>query len=172
MPPSELATWHEGGPEPTPPRPQGRWYPRQAHLRRSSSGDSEYARSDRGELYARILQDLLQALDLPATLFYLCLALAGEISQFPNLFGWHEARPNQPVLKELADPSSVFYVSLPAGDILQIPGVQKPTLKQTPVASIPTSVTPKEASQFLSCSSPRVVAANSWISWWSSPAAR
>src|ERR1700736_5744600 len=47
----------------------------------------------------------------------------------PDLRRRHEARPHQPVLDQLTDPGRVDHVALAAGDVMQMPGVQKPALK-------------------------------------------
>src|SRR5215208_927346 len=93
------------------------------------SGDPQHLAGHRGELYPGLLQDLLQALNLPGALLYLRLAVAGEIPELPDLLRRHEAGTYQPVLKELADPLGVFDVGLPAGDILEVVSIQKPALE-------------------------------------------
>src|SRR3712207_9267300 len=54
------------------------------------------------ELDARILEYLIQTLDLPGALLDLRLAVAGEVPQLlPDLFWGYEAGAHQPVLHEL-----------------------------------------------------------------------
>jgi hypothetical protein len=68
-------------------------------------------------------------LDLPCALLDLRLAVAGEVPKLPDLFRRHKAGAHQPVLHKLADPLSVLDVGLPAGDVLEVPGVKKPQLE-------------------------------------------
>ena len=62
-------------------------------------------------------------------LFDLRLAVAGEVPEIPNLLGRHEAGAHKTVLNQLADPLGVFDVGLPAGDVLEVPSVEKPQLE-------------------------------------------
>ena len=99
------------------------------------------------------------------------------VPKLPNLLGRHEAWAYKTMLYQLADPLSDLNVGLPTGDVLEMPGVEKPALEvalqqvvdwlpvDPPVASMPTNSISKEASQSRSNKSPQVVAANSRISW-------
>src|SRR5215203_2444787 len=127
--PAARAAWSEGGPEPTPPAPPRRWSRRPAHLRKSSSGGAKHAGGHRRELYPGILEHLLRTLDLPCALLDLRLAVAGEVPKLPDLSRRHKARTHKPVLYQLADPLSVLDVGLPAGNVLEVPGVEKPQLE-------------------------------------------
>src|SRR5215207_3357358 len=60
---------------------------------------------------------------------FLSRAVAGEVPKLPDLFRWHEAGAHQPVLHKLADPLGVLDVGLPTGDVLEVPGVEKPQLE-------------------------------------------
>src|SRR5215204_2677824 len=91
--------------------------------------DPEHASGHTRELYPGILQDLIQTLDLPGALFDQRLAVTGKVPELPDLFGGHEAGVYKSVLHELANPLGVLNVGLPTGDILEVPGVQKPTLE-------------------------------------------
>jgi len=75
------------------------------------------------------LQYLLQPLDRPRALLDLRLAKASQVAQPADLARGHEARPHQPVLDQLADPGRVDHIALAAGDVAQVPRVQKPALE-------------------------------------------
>src|SRR5829696_7103642 len=100
--------------------------PADQRLEHRPSRGTKYAGGYRRELYPGILEHLLQTFDLPCALLDLRLAVAGEVPELPDLFRWHEAGAHQPVLHELADPLGVLDVSLPARDVLEVPGIEKP----------------------------------------------
>src|SRR5215212_1541456 len=141
------------------------------------SGGTEHACGYRRELYPGILKHLLQTLDLPCALLDLRLAVAGEVPKLPDLFGRDEAGAHQPVLHELANPLGVLDVGLPAWDVLEVAGIEKPQLEvvlQHVVDGLPVDPGGFHAHQrHLKGSQPtseqqqpsRVVVANSRISW-------
>src|SRR6266542_298538 len=86
-------------------------------------------RGDAGELDARVLEHLVQALHLPASLLDLRLAVTGQVAQLADRPRRHEARPHQPMLDQLADPGRVGDVGLAAGHVAQMPRIQQPTLE-------------------------------------------
>src|SRR5919204_6261083 len=67
-------------------------------LEHQPPGDAEHLARDRGELDPRVLQRLLQPLDLAGALLDLRLAITGQIPQLADLPRRHETRPDQPVL--------------------------------------------------------------------------
>lgn len=71
----------------------------------------------------------MKTLDLPAPFLDECLAIPGQVAQLTDGLGWYEARPHQPVLQQLADPSRVFDIGLAPGDVTQVLGVEQPGLE-------------------------------------------
>src|SRR5713226_6589666 len=83
-------------------------------LEHQAHGDAERPGGDAGELDARVLEHLVQALHLPASLLDLRLAVTGQIAQLADRLRWHEARPYQPVLDQLTDPGRIGDIGLSA----------------------------------------------------------
>jgi hypothetical protein len=71
----------------------------------------------------------VQPLRLPRTLLDQRLAVAGQVAQLPDRPGWHEARADQAVLDQLADPHRIGHIRLAAGHVLEVLGVQQPALE-------------------------------------------
>jgi hypothetical protein len=57
------------------------------------------------------------------------LAIADQGAQLTDRLRLHEARPHQPVLKQLAEPLGVLDVGLAAGHVLDVLGVNEPELE-------------------------------------------
>ena len=73
-------------------------------------------RGDARELDPGVLQDFLEPLDRATALVGLRSAQTGQVPQPADLRRRHEARSDEPVLHELADPLRVLHIGLAAGD--------------------------------------------------------
>jgi hypothetical protein len=91
--------------------------------------DTPGCRWHRRQLDARVLEHLLRALRLWGALLDDDLAVAGQVAQLADRPGWHQARADQAVLDELADPGRIAAVGLAAGDVAQVVGVEQPALE-------------------------------------------
>jgi hypothetical protein len=98
------------------------------HLQHPPARDPQRVGGHTGQLDPGVLQDLVQPLRLPGALLDLRPAIPGEVAQLPDRGGRHEAGPHQAVLDQLADPLGIGDVSLAAGHVAQMPGVQQPAL--------------------------------------------
>jgi hypothetical protein len=96
----------------------------------SSSGSCvPWHQSDRGELDASVLQELVQQLHLARTLLDLGLAVASQVAQLADRARRHETRAHQPVLDRLADPLGVADVALAAWHVARVLRVQEPAIE-------------------------------------------
>jgi hypothetical protein len=102
---------------------------RDQRLQHRPARDPQRVAGHAGQLDPGILQHLVQPLDLAGALGQQRLAVAGQVPQLPDGFGWDERRADQPVLDQLADPHRVGHVGLAAGDVLEVLGVQQPHLE-------------------------------------------
>ena len=93
------------------------------------AGHPQDVAGHRRQLDARVFEHLLQALGLAGALLDDDLAVAGEVTQLADRAWWHEARADQAVLDQLADPGRVADVGLAAGDVAQVVGVEQPALQ-------------------------------------------
>jgi hypothetical protein len=82
----------------------------------------------RGQLDARVLEHLIQPLDLPAPLIDLGLAVTGQIPQLANRLGRHKRGPHQSVLHQLADPLRILHIGFASRHVAQVPSIQQPAL--------------------------------------------
>ena len=122
------ATWPGAGPGPARRGPLGPWSPRRGPRACRARTCPRCLKPPKSKFDAGVLEHLVEALGLSASLFDLGLAIAGEVAQLADLFGRHEARAHQAVLDELTDPLGVAHVGLSSRDITQVPGVQDPAL--------------------------------------------
>ena len=81
--------------------------------------------SNGGELEARFLQDLLQAVDLAGAFLDLLFAIPCEIPQIANRHRRHKTAAQQPVLQQLGNPRAVLHVRFPTGHMLEVLGVDE-----------------------------------------------
>src|SRR5713226_7665002 len=89
-------------------------------LEHQAHGDAERPGGDARELDARVLEHLVQALHLPASLLDLRLAITSQVAQLADRFRRHEARSYESMLNQLTDPGRVGDVGLSAGDVAQV----------------------------------------------------
>ena len=94
---------------------------RQEHV---PTGLAQDVRRHRRQLDPGVLQDLVEALDLPSPLLCLGSAVAREVAKLPDRLGRHKARPHQPVLHQLGDPLRVLHVGLASGHVAHVAGVE------------------------------------------------
>jgi hypothetical protein len=85
---------------------------------------------------ASVLEQLLQALDLPAPDVDLRLAVAGELTELPDRWRWHKARAHHPVRDDVSQPLRVGHVGLPPRDVLHVVGVAQPHLIEEPLERV------------------------------------
>ena len=93
------------------------------------TGGAERTARHRGQLDVGVLEHLLQAVGLAAPLPGQRLAIARQIAQLADRLRRHEARPQQPVLEQLAEPLGIQQVSLSAGHVLDVLGVHEQQLE-------------------------------------------
>jgi hypothetical protein len=93
------------------------------------SRDAQDVRGDRGQLDARILEHLVEALSLAGSLFDHGAPIAGELFDVSDLGGRDETRPDQSVLGQLADPLGVADVGLATRHVAHVAGVQEPAVE-------------------------------------------
>jgi hypothetical protein len=98
-------------------------------LEHRPGGDRVGGRGDAGQLDPDSLQHLLEPLDRPRPLVDLRFAQPGQVAQAADLRRRHEARPDEPVLDQLADPGGVDRVGLPPGDVVQMLRIEQPALE-------------------------------------------
>jgi hypothetical protein len=94
-----------------------------------AGGHAEHLGGDRGELDPGVLQGLLDTLHLAGAFLDLCLAVADQVTQFPQRPGRHEARPDEPVLDQLTAPLGILDVAFASGDVAQVASVVEPALE-------------------------------------------
>src|SRR5205823_7794198 len=87
--------------------------------------DPEDVGRDRGQLDARVLEHLVEALRLARALLDLRRAVAREIAQLANRLGRDERWPHHPVLDELAEPGGIRHVGLPPRQLARVAGVHQ-----------------------------------------------
>ena len=80
-------------------------------------GHAEHLAGDRGELDSGVLQGLLDPLHLAGAFLDLRLAVANQVTQFPQRAGRHEARANEPVLDQLTAPLGILNIAFASGDV-------------------------------------------------------
>jgi hypothetical protein len=51
--------------------------------------------------------------------------VSGQVTEFPNRGGRHEAAPQQPVLQQLRDPRTILDVGFPTRDLLDVGGIHQ-----------------------------------------------
>jgi hypothetical protein len=95
-------------------------------LQHRPAGDTQDVGGHTRQLDAGVLQQLLQPLGLAGAFLDHGLAVAGEVAQLPDRAGRHEAGADQAVLDQLADPGRIRHISLAAGDVAEVPGVEQP----------------------------------------------
>src|SRR5665647_3465908 len=88
-------------------------------------GDAHDVGGDRGELDARVLEQLLQPLDLPSPLPGQRGARPGQVAQRPDRRRWHERATDQAVRAELSQPRRIRDVGLAAGHVAGMAGVDE-----------------------------------------------
>lgn len=71
-----------------------------------ASRGAQDVRGHGGELDRGVLKDFIQPLGLPAPFFNLCLVIAGEVAQFPDLRRRHERGPHQAMGYQLGNPAA------------------------------------------------------------------
>src|SRR2546426_1048038 len=94
---------------------------------RGAAGDAEDIGGHGRELDAGVFEHLVEAIGLPGAFLDQDLAIASEVAQFAQRRGWHEAAPQQPVLQQLGEPDAILHVGFPAGDLLDVGGVDQHT---------------------------------------------
>ena len=94
-----------------------------------ASGHAEHLGRDGGQLDPRVLQGLLDALDLAAAFLDLRFAVADQVAQLAQRAGRHEARADEAVLDQLAAPLGVLDIALAAGDVTQMSSIEKLALE-------------------------------------------
>ena len=80
--------------------------------------DSEHVGGYAGELDPGVFEHLVQPVSLTLALLDQRLAITRQVTQRPDRLGRHEARPQQPALKQLTEPLRVQGVGLAPGDEL------------------------------------------------------
>ena len=94
-----------------------------------ASRSSQDVRRHRGQLDARILEHLVEALRLAGPLFDNAASIAGQLSDLSDLRRRDEAGPHQAVLGQLADPLGVAHVGLAPRHVAHVAGVQEPAIE-------------------------------------------
>lgn len=80
----------------------------------------QHTRRHAGELHAGVFEDLVQPLRLPGPFLDHRLAVAGQIPQRPERFGWDETRSHQAVLKQRRTPDRIRESVLRPGRVLHL----------------------------------------------------
>jgi hypothetical protein len=83
----------------------------------------------RAELEVRVLEHLVDALDMGRPPAYQLLAGPGQRAQLLDRRRRHEASPNQAVRQQICDPHRVIDVRLAAGDVLDVHRVGQDEIK-------------------------------------------
>jgi hypothetical protein len=86
----------------------------------------QYPGSDRGQLDAGVLQDLLQALNLGRARVDLRPAIARQLPQLTDRRRRHKAGPDHPVRSHVSQPLGIAEVALTAGDPPHVARVAQP----------------------------------------------
>ena len=90
---------------------------------------AEHVGGDARELDVGVLEQLLQAVRLARALPHQRLAIAGQVAQLADRLGRHEARAQEPMLEQLAQPLRVLHVGLAPGHVLDVLGVDQQQLE-------------------------------------------
>ena len=98
------------------------------------AGDAEDVARDAVELDPGVLQRLVQPVGFALALFDLRLAIPGQLPQRPDRLGRHEARPQKPSFKQLAQPLGILDVGLAPGKLLDVASVDQQQARSCPPA--------------------------------------
>ncbi len=94
-----------------------------------ATGDPENVRGDAVQLDPGVLQRLMQTVGLPLALLDLGLAIPGEVPQRTDRLRRHEARSQQPSLRELAQPFGVLNIGLSTQNLLYVSSIDQHQLE-------------------------------------------
>ena len=87
---------------------------------------SQDLRGDRRQLDPRVLEHLLQPLDLGRPSVALGLAIAGQFPQLTDRRRRHEARSDHPVRGHIREPLGIGHIGLATRDLLDVASVAQP----------------------------------------------
>ncbi len=106
-------------------------FTRDEHLDHRPARLGPHLRRHRRQLDARVLEQLLESLDLLAPSPDLGLAVAGQLPQPPDLRRRHQTRADHPMGGHISEPLRVRHVGLASRHVLDVIRVHQPQLVET-----------------------------------------